>query len=263
MPKFTAKTADKHVLYQLAVQTPDVEVDFFTDAYKERYGKAPTLFKEDFCGTALISCDFVKRNKKNHSYGVDLHKPTLDWARKHNLSSLPEKARSRVHLIQDNVKHVKDPKVHVIAALNFSYFIFKERKDLVAYYRCARESIAKEGMFILDAYGGWEAQQVIQEKTRNKGFTYIWDQASYNPINDHTLCHIHFKFPDGTKMDKAFSYDWRLWTLGDIQDALRDAGFSKTEVYWDHSTNKKDEDYRVSKTAENTPGWVAYIVAWP
>lgn len=263
MPRYTARTADKHVLYQLAVQTPDVEVDFFIDKYKQHYDGKPTLFREDFCGTALISCDFAKRSEFNHSYGVDLHGPTLTWARKHNVGALPELIQKRVHLIQDNVLNVRRPKVHVVAALNFSYFIFKERLDLLAYFRSVRKSLAREGMFILDAYGGWEAQQVMKETTRNKGFTYIWDQASYNPINDHGVCHIHFKFPDGTKMNKAFTYDWRLWTLGSIQDTLLEAGFSKTHVYWDYSDNEDEEAFRISKKADNVPGWVVYIVALP
>ncbi|MBN2562182.1 MAG: class I SAM-dependent methyltransferase [Phycisphaerae bacterium] len=265
MPRYTAKTADKHVLYQKSVQSPEAEVDFVDRVYKNHYGGPPTHFREDFCGTALISCEWVKRRKDNHAYGVDLHQATLDWGIRHNISQLAEEAADRVHLISDDVLNVTRPKVHVIGAFNFSYFIFKESDQLVGYFTTVRKSLQQQGLFVLDAYGGYEAQQVMEEETRYDGFTYVWDQAVYNPINDYTVCHIHFRFPDGTMMKKAFTYDWRLWTLGGIQDALLAAGFQETAVYWE-GTNKKGDGngvYRRSKKAENTPGWNAYILGLP
>lgn len=265
MPKHTARTADKHALYQESVQSPEAEVEFIDRVYKRHYDHVPALFREDFCGTALISCEWVKKRKENHAYGVDLHRPTIDWGVKHNIDRLPQRAADRVHLVNDDVLNVTKPKVHVVGAFNFSYFIFKEFDGLVAYFRAVKESLDKRGLLILDAYGGYEAQQVMKEETKYDGFTYVWDQAEYNPINDHTTCHIHFRFPDGTMMKKAFSYDWRLWTLGGIQDALLAVGFKATEVYWE-GTNKDGDGngvYRKSKKAENTPGWNAYIVGVP
>lgn len=265
MPTLTAKNADKHTLYQDSVQCAEAECDFFAKVYKKRFDELPTLFREDFCGTSLISCDWVKRNKANHAYGVDLDQPTLDWGIRHNISQLPIDAANRIHLINDDVLTVTKPKVHVVGAFNFSYFIFKDRETLVRYYQAVRKSLHDKGLFILDAYGGFEAQQPMEEETEYEGFTYVWDQASYNPVNDHTVCHIHFKFPDGTMKKRAFTYDWRLWTLGGIQDALLEAGFSATEVHWE-GTDKEGEGsgiYRKCKKAENTAGWNAYIVAVP
>lgn len=263
--KYTARTADKHELYQKSVQSPEAEVEFVARIYKKHYGATATHLREDFCGTALISCEWARRRRANHAYGVDLHKPTLDYARRHNIARLPDHAAARVHLIRKNVLHVTRPKVHVVGAFNFSYFIFKQRRELVAYFRSVRKSLQPKGLFVLDAYGGWEAQQEMEEKTRLNGFTYIWDQAVYNPTNDHAVCHIHFKFPDGTMLRRAFTYDWRLWSLGAIRDALIDAGFGATDVYWEGTDKNGDGDgvYRKSKKAENTPGWNAYIVALP
>lgn len=264
MPKYNLKT-DKHILYQLAVQSPDAEAEFCDGIYRRLYGRPASLFREDFCGTALISCEWAKRRRTNHAYGVDLHKRTLDWGLRHNISRLPPAIAARVHLINKDVTHVTRPKVHIVGAFNYSYFIFKERRDLLRYFTAVRRSLHPKGLFVLDAYGGWEAQEVMKEKTRNKGFTYIWDQASYNPTNDHTVCHIHFKFPNGKIMKKAFTYDWRLWTLGGIRDALADAGFSRSDAYWEGSDKKGDGDgiYRKQAKAENSPGWNSYVVAIP
>lgn len=265
MPRLTAKTADVHKLYQEAVQSADAEVAFVDRVYKRCYDEVPTLFREDFCGTSLISCEWVSRRKENHAYGVDLHQPTLDWGVKHNLARLKPPVARRVHLINDDVLNVTKPKVHVVGAFNFSYFVFKEFAQLVGYFKAVRKSLRPKGLFVLDAYGGYEAQQVMEEETVHKGFTYVWDQARYNPTNDHAVCHIHFRFSDGSAMRKAFTYDWRLWTLGGIHDALLAAGFGSTEVYWE-GTDKDGEGngvYRKCVKAENTAGWNAYILGIP
>ena len=93
-------------------------------------------------------------------------------------------------------------------------------------------------------------------------FTYIWDQSDYNPIDNNTLCHIHFKFSNGTYWRKAFTYDWRLYTPAEVRDALVAAGFSKVDIYWDHEPDpEKEEIYMITRRAENTPAWLAYLVA--
>ncbi|HVP13797.1 MAG TPA: class I SAM-dependent methyltransferase [Phycisphaerae bacterium] len=265
MAKYSARTADKHELYQVAVQSPKEEAAFIDRIYQKAYGRRPTLFREDFCGTALISCAWVRLRRENHAYGVDLHQPTLDWGKDRNVSWLAAHAAARVHLINDNVVNIREPKVHAVGAFNFSYYIFKQLDQLVGYFKGVRESLHEEGLFVLDAYGGYEAQQVMKEVTRYPGFTYIWDQSEYDPISDHTVCHIHFKFPDGTMLRNAFSYDWRLWTLAGIRDALHLAGFRSTEVYWE-GTNRHGGGngvYRKRKKVENFAAWNAYTVARP
>lgn len=259
------KRPDKHALYQEAVQCPEAEVAFIDRIYRKRYGRPATSLREDFCGTALVACEWVKRRPTNQAYGVDLDQPTLDWGVKHNLSRLPPEAARRIHLINGDLLKAQTDRVDAIAALNFSYFIFKERATLLTYFRNAHRSLRPQGLFVLDAYGGYEAQQESEEETRHKTFTYIWEQAAYNPINDHTRCYIHFRLPDGKLMKRAFTYDWRLWTLGSIQDALCDAGFRETEVYWEGTAKDGSGNgvFRAQKTAENSAAWVAYIVAMP
>jgi hypothetical protein len=265
MPKFTARTADKFELYQHAVQSPEAEVRFMDRMYQKLYGRAATRFREDFCGTQLISCEWARLRAENEAWGVDLDQPTLDWGRAHNIARLSAHAAARVHQLHQNVFHVIRPKVEIVGAFNFSYFIFKERRALVTYFKAVRKSLVPQGLFILDCYGGWDAQKVLQEKTRCEGFTYIWDQSAYDPTTDHTLCHIHFKFPDGTMLRKAFTYDWRLWTIGGIRDCLHDAGFTRTQVYWEGTTRQGEGNgvFRPARNAKNEPGWVAYISAVP
>ena len=54
-------------------------------------------------------------------------------------------------------------------------------------------------------------------------------------------CHIHFKFPDGSRIKNAFSYDWRLWTLPEVQELLAEAGFDRITVYWQGTDEETGE----------------------
>jgi SAM-dependent methyltransferase len=271
--KLTAATADRHILYQASVQCVEADLDFFDRLAKKKLGRPFRQLKEDFCGTAALAVEFVQRHPRNRAWGVDLHEPTLDWGRKHNLSRLGD-ATERVTLIQDDVLHVNEPKVDLVAALNFSYSVFKSRETLRNYFKNARASLVDGGIFVLDTFGGTEAMEEMDEDRKIPAsigfdglkipaFTYVWDQARFNTITHDILCHIHFKFSDGTMMKRAFTYDWRFWTLPEIQELMLEAGFSSAEVYmegWDDDEDEADGIYRRRTYFENIAGWVGYMI---
>mgnify|MGYP000197492502 CR=1 FL=1 len=66
----------------------------------------------------------------------------------------------------------------------FSYFIFMTRREMSRYFKSVHQSLADDGVFFLDAFGGYEAAKELTEERECDGFTYIWDQASFNPINE-------------------------------------------------------------------------------
>ena len=124
----------------------------------------------------------------------------------------------------------------------------------------------KYSVIFLDAYGGYEAPMVLEEKRECDGFTYIWEQASFNPIDGMMDCHIHFTFPDGSRMDRAFSYRWRLWTLPELREMLAEAGFRDIVVYWegtDEDANEGNGIFEPAEMGDPDPGWICYIVAQP
>lgn len=264
---------DRHVLYEASVQSIEADVDFLERVYKRKRGKRFKRLREDFCGTAALSCEWVRRRRENHAWGIDLHRPTLDWGRDHRLSHLGRAAK-RVHLICDDVLEARTPQVDVVMAMNFSYSVFKERALLRRYFRRVRRYLRPGGIFFVDAFGGTESMGELVEKrkipaskdwdgNRIPPFTYIWEQARFNAIDHHILCHIHFKLRKGVKLRKAFTYDWRLWSLPELQDLMRDAGFESTEVYldgWDDEAEEADGIYRRRTYFENQEAWVAYVV---
>lgn len=260
-PKFTAATADRHELYQLSVQASEHEVEVFDKLYRRAYKKKALTMREDFCGTALLCATWVKSDDKRTATGVDFSGETLDWGREHNIQPLGD-AASRVTLLQEDVRADRAGKYQLINALNFSYWTFRTRRELGAYFKKVHEALDDEGLFLLDAYGGWESQEPMLEPRKiAAGFTYVWDQHSFDPITHEVVNHIHFEFKDGTKLEKAFTYEWRYWTLPEIRELLEEAGFSKVRVYWDRAEDEDEEDYQIATFAENQPGWVSYLVA--
>jgi hypothetical protein len=154
--------------------------------------------------------------------------------------------------------------VDIVLAMNFSYWCFKERVTLQQYFETARRSLADDGIFFLDAYGGYDAFRTLKEKTQHGDFSYVWEQAAYNAVNGEFLTHIHFRFDDGSKLKKAFTYDWRLWTLVEIRELLQSAGFSNVVTYfngWDEETGESDGNFVAGLAVDAEAGWQAYITA--
>lgn len=273
--ELTADTADRHVLYEASVQCVEADLDFFDQLFDEERKRPLRTLKEDFCGTAALASEFVRRNAGNRAWGIDLHAPTLEWGHERNISRLGADAE-RVVLLEQDVRVVTDPKVDLVAGLNFSYQVFTTRDELRGYLKAAYDSLKDDGLLVLDAFGGTEAMEEMEEdrdvdaSTSVRGeklpaFVYVWEQARFNIIDHHMICHIHFKFEDGTKMDRAFTYEWRLWTLPEVQELMLEAGFDRTAVYlegWDDEEDDGDGDFRRKRYAENMAGWVGYVVGF-
>ena len=194
---------------------------------------------------------------------LDLDEETLEWGRKKHIEPLG-RAAERVSLVLDDVRSSQDFRPEVVAAMNFSYFTFKERPVLLDYFRRVHRSLRPEGVFFFDIYGGPESQIPQEEETEHDDFSYVWDQDYYDPVTGDYRCFIHVRFPDGSEMRKAYSYDWRLWTLTEVQDLLREAGFSEIRVYWEGT----DEDggghgvFRPVKRGDDAISWISCVAAF-
>jgi hypothetical protein len=123
-----------------------------------------------------------------------------------------------VQLLRQDVRTPCRGRFDVTVALNFSYFVFRTREDLRGYFESVRRSMAADGIFVLDAYGGYQSWRPQTERRRLVGFTYVWEQATVDPIDHSVVNHIHFEFTNGTRMKRAFTYEWRLWTLPEIRE---------------------------------------------
>ncbi len=258
-----ASQADRHVLYQQSVQCVEPEIDFVDETFTSMRGRTARVLREDFCGTANTSCEWVRRRPDNVAFGVDLDPDVLAWGEQHNRASLGDDAE-RLTLLQSNVLDVETDPLDVALAMNFSYWILKDRQSTRRYFRRVRDALVDDGVFFLDCYGGYEAFKEMKERTKQKDFTYVWDQAHFNPLTNDMKCKIHFEFPDGSKMKNAFTYQWRLWTLPEIKELLSEAGFRSVTVYWEKWDEEAEEgtgEYYPAEVGDADPAWVCYVVA--
>jgi hypothetical protein len=253
----------KYDYYERSVQNAEGEVSFMHDEYTRFYGHSPYVFREDFCATCAISCSWVPQVKECEAYGVDLDPEPLKMGLSRHYSKLTKSQQGRMHYLQQNVLKVKTPPVDVVCAFNFSYFIFKSRKQILQYFKTVRKSLNKQGVFFLDIFAGPESQKLITDTKKLKGLTYYWECQHFNPFTHECTFAIHFKDAKGKKHNNVFTYDWRFWTMPELRDLLSEAGFSKTVVYWEGD----DEDgngngvFTPAEDAENCDAWVSYIAA--
>ncbi|HEX7030701.1 MAG TPA: class I SAM-dependent methyltransferase [Gammaproteobacteria bacterium] len=259
-----ADIADRYALYEDAVQDPETEMEFVADVYRELRGREARVLREDFCGSAWAACEWAKRDPENLAIGVDLDADVLTWGRERHWQALEPAERKRVKMILGDVLDTPSEPADITVAMNFSYWIFKRREQLLQYFRRVRDGLAKDGLFVMDAYGGYDAfQDEYTEKRKCEGFTYIWEQEDYDPVSGDYVCHISFRFPDGSELKRAFSYHWRLWTLPEIRELLVEAGFSKVTVWWqgEDEDGEGDGEFEPVERGDADPAWICYLVA--
>jgi len=254
-----APPLDRHVLYERAVQNAPYELDL-VERMLRRHGRPARRLREDFSGTALLAAEWVRRGAEREAMAVDRERSVHAWAVAHRVPGLGD-AAARLALVTRDVRDRNGGGFDAVVALNFSYSVFKTRTDLGGYLAAAREGLAPGGVIVLDAFGGWEAQKHLVEKRRIRGgVTYRWEQESFDPISNHLRCAIHFDLPGRRRLRRAFTYDWRLWSLPELRELLAEAGYEEIEVLWDVAKGQATR-YVPRRRAANHAGWLAYVVA--
>ncbi|ATH08874.1 hypothetical protein BIY24_13230 [Halobacteriovorax marinus] len=253
---------DKYKLYEASVQNHETDIDFINKEYKRYFKRKPLTLREDFGGTAAMACDWVRQSSDHKAWGVDLDSEPIKYGRENHYSRLSDAEQSRMEYIEGNVLEDRNFKSDVVVAFNFSYFIFKEREVLLNYFKKVREGLNDNGAFFVDLFGGTDACQEMVEETDHDDHTYFWDCESFNPITSEVLYYIHFKYK-GKKHEKVFTYDWRMWGLKELQDIMKEAGFSSVIPYWEGEDGDGggDGNFYPAKKEENCESWVTYICA--
>ncbi|SMF21053.1 class I SAM-dependent methyltransferase [Pseudobacteriovorax antillogorgiicola] len=257
------KDFDKYEYYQKAVQSPDADSEFMARVYRElREGREAKTLVEDFCAAFALCCEWVKLDDDKDAIGIDLDPEPVAYGRDHYLTELSEEQKNRIKILEANVMEKDLPKGDIIAALNFSYFGFKERPLLLDYFKSCYHRLHDDGLLILDCFGGPACMEPNEHETEYDDFSYFWDQDTYHPLSNHAQFYIHFKRKGEKKRKKVFSYDWRLWSIAELKDLLQEAGFSKSVIYWEGTDEDGDGDgnYTLTEDGEQCESYVAYVI---
>ncbi len=236
---------NKHDLYELCVQSPKHLVPFI----RAVHGGSPAVLGEDFAGSAALSHLWAESSPDARAVAVDLDAEALGFHGEHD----------RVVKRRADVMDVDDP-ADVIFVGNFSIGYRHTRAELVAYLRHARERLVatgKEpragasghpGVFICDTYGGesafltgevhrdhWIPADDRYGEHKGKRVRYTWEQRKADPLTGMVTDVLHFRVESGGMIEQelldAFVYEWRLWSVPELRDAMAEAGFVSTEVY--------------------------------
>jgi len=225
---------DRFDLYELCVQSPDLLAGLLRAIHE----REPEVLCEDFCGTAALSREWGRTGGR--AVAFDLDEETLARALK-RIAELGLAERVGVHHADVRALGAGDhAPADVLFVGNFSIGEIHDRSSLVQYLKAAFERTAPGGVFVCDTYGG-ETSFLVGDtqreyRTNGRRVLYRWEQREANPLTGMVIDAIHFRvvgrsgeleadFPD------AFVYEWRLWSVPELRDAMLEAGFESTAVY--------------------------------
>lgn len=235
------REVNRYDLYELTVQAPAMEAAFL----RAVHGQEPETFGEDFCGPASVARAWCAMGERYDAVAVDKDSEPLEHAAKRAAeydATHHATISSRLKLVEKDVMAARE-KCDVIAALNFAVCELHQRRWLMTYLRTAAYRLRAGGVFVADLYAGPDAFRpgITERHVRTEAGTlvYRWEQRRADPLTARVENAIHFVLPasGGKTSEKsrtyedAFTYDWRLWSVAELRDALREAGFNATEVY--------------------------------
>lgn len=258
---------DKYEYYLESVQSPQEDMKFLDRVYREARGKKAKaiVMREDFCGTFANCKAWVELDGDRIAHGVDLDPEPLAWGMERHFEKLSPEARRRLEIHRKDVMGKDLPKADVICGMNFSYFIFKEREVLKAYFKNCLRTLNEGGVLVLDCFGGSKCYEPIEEETEfdKPKFSYFWDQDTFDPLTAHAQFYIHFKRPGEAKRKNVFSYDWRMWNVPELKDLLLECGFSKVNLYWEGVDDEGggDGDFQIAEKGDDCESWICYLAA--
>ena len=223
----------KHDLYELCVQSPSHLVPFF----RAVHGGGPRVLGEDFAGTAALSHLWVDTTEAHRAIAVDLDTEALAFRGEH----------PRVEKLTADVL-VADHPADTLFVGNFSIGYWHTRAELITYLTHARSRLNEGGVIICDTYGGetaftlgevhrdhWIPDDPRYAGHEGKRVRYTWEQRAADPITARVTDILHFRIEKAgvieQEMYDAFTYEWRLWSIPELRDAMQEAGFRTSDVY--------------------------------
>ncbi len=218
---------DRHDLYELCVQSATDLVPFL----RAMHGGEPTVLCEDFCGTAAVGrawCDMVEDSS---AVGVDLSEEVLARATRGQTPRLTLRCADALE---------STDRGEIIFVGNFSIGEIHDRAELVRYLARCRSRLEAGGVFICDTYGGDSAYRIghvhrTHRAPDGRRVRYTWEQREADPLTGIVENAMHFRIDRGGTIEEelhdAFVYRWRLWSVPELRDAMREAGFASSEVF--------------------------------
>jgi hypothetical protein len=176
----------------------------------------------------------------NSAIGMDYDFETIQWGMENNVNNM-QSGSDRVKLIQQNVLDAYDPneKFDIICSLNYSHTLLNKRNDLVKYFKNVRNNISK-GVYVIDFFGG--PHTYSDHRHNNSSDNYVFIGKSMNITTNISLCSLNFKTIDN-KYIPLFSYNFRVYSLIELYEALSEAGFNEYKIFIKDVFENEDDQF--------------------
>jgi len=274
----TLADLDRLECYELCVQSPRHVAAFL----RAVHGNHPVTLREDFCGTAALSRrwldDASRAGEKADAIAVDLDPTCIERASRDQPAGLELRVGDcRATEFRDGaLADRKADACDVVFVGNFSIGYLQTRAELLSYLQLSRERLSRGsggfggGVFVCDTYGGASAFKLGSLTRKHPSRTgeiihYHWAHEAADPLTGMVTNSISFKVErDGEivqELPRAFVYEWRLWPVAELREAMLEAGFASTEVYTDCNIAPGETPVPVTDPAELKDDWIVLLAA--
>ncbi|KAK6235170.1 hypothetical protein QQP08_025246 [Theobroma cacao] len=111
-PNPSTEMPSKFLLYQQSVQSPKGDISYLQKFFLMYVGgRLPLHLQEDFCGTALLSTEWLRTDSRRTAVGLDLDLEALQWCLKNNINKVGADGYSRISLFHGNVLKPRQAKL--------------------------------------------------------------------------------------------------------------------------------------------------------
>lgn len=275
---------DRFDCYELCVQSPRHVVALLRSIHAGN----PRVIREDFSGTAAVArrwcAEGLKAGDDSRAVCVDIDPGVLSRARaRAERDGVAPRMHFqcadaiRVPLADPSAPDAPDPDAaDVIFTGNFAIGYLHDRATLLDYLRRSRQRLERGnagfggGVFTCDLYGGSSAFRTGSLDRRHPGpagevIHYHWAHEAADPVTGMVRNSISFRVEAGgqivAEMPRAFVYDWRLWGLPELRDAMLDAGFARVDVYQDLNVAPGQPATPVRDPARLGADWIVLLAA--
>ncbi|XP_073157319.1 uncharacterized protein [Henckelia pumila] len=112
IPSNSDDAPSKFLLYQQSVQSPKGDISYLQKFFLMYVGgRVPLHLQEDFCGTALLSVEWIHGDAWRTAVGLDLDVEALNWCMENNVNRIGADISSRITLFHGNVLQPLDSKL--------------------------------------------------------------------------------------------------------------------------------------------------------
>ncbi|XVF46899.1 hypothetical protein PTKIN_Ptkin03bG0065100 [Pterospermum kingtungense] len=110
-PNPSMEIPSKFLLYQQSVQSPKGDISYLQKFFLMYVGgRQPLHLQEDFCGTALLSTEWLCSDVRRTAVGLDLDIEALQWCLENNINKVGADGYSRISLFHGNVLKPREAK---------------------------------------------------------------------------------------------------------------------------------------------------------